>query len=570
MPISVVATGGPTGSWQKVNGKWVAVEPPRKSRADPNNFDELLKFYCGNSKKKKKKKQVNEVLEVVDNSFLKQYHSHDQLVEALDKIATAHPTLARRYSIGRSVEDRELAALHISATGSVTKTRPVLVPMVKYVANIHGDEAVGRELLLGLARYLTEEYYKQDRIKQLLDTTDIHLVPSINPDGYTMETRNNHNDEDLNRNFPSWRDIDKTRLELLEDREKETTGVIRWVLDNPFVLSLSFHDGRVVVNYPWDDSPQAVEGEKALCADDGVFSELSQLYAQKHTYMWTGKCLCHSETFAKGVSNGAEWYVVDNGMQDFNYLFTNCLELTVELSCWKKPPPHMLNIEWENNLESLLVLLESVHSGVKGVVVDQDGEPVNEATVYFGCEKEVKTTCKGEFWKVLLPGKYKIFAFHSNKFASLISQVEEVTVHNGIGGGSLIVNLQMRLYYTQVFNVNTVKVGFRTDDLTYRPEVSGLFPDCAVLQAQPVREACRPMKDNNSRHIVYTIEVAAYPLPLYNFFKERWAEPIVRRPETDFENAKLQRRLKIYATDKWCGRKEDWNVKLAQPERTQA
>ena len=59
-------------------------------------------------------------------------------------------------------------------------------------------------------------------------------------------------------------------------------------------------------------------------------------------------------------------YLVDNGMQDFNYLFSNCLEITVELSCWKKPDEHILNTEWENNLDSLLVLLESACSSVKG------------------------------------------------------------------------------------------------------------------------------------------------------------------------------------------------------------
>ena len=27
------------------------------------------------------------------------------------------------------------------------------------------------------------------------------------------------------------------------------------------------------------------------------------------------KCLCHSDQFSAGISNGAEWYLVDDGMQ---------------------------------------------------------------------------------------------------------------------------------------------------------------------------------------------------------------------------------------------------------------
>ena len=54
------------------------------------------------------------------------------------------------YSLGTSEEGRRLECIHLSS--NVRQERPLLRPQVKFVANIHGDEVVGRELLLALAR----------------------------------------------------------------------------------------------------------------------------------------------------------------------------------------------------------------------------------------------------------------------------------------------------------------------------------------------------------------------------------------------------------------------------------
>ena len=54
---------------------------------------------------------------------------------------------------------------------------------------------VGRELLLYLARALCEQFNSDTSITELLTTTEIHLLPSLNTDGYILKTRNNANDK---------------------------------------------------------------------------------------------------------------------------------------------------------------------------------------------------------------------------------------------------------------------------------------------------------------------------------------------------------------------------------------
>ena len=54
------------------------------------------------------------------------------------------------YKLGHSEEGRELLCMRL--TSGVRTQRSLLRPMVKFVANIHGDEAVGKEMLIGLIR----------------------------------------------------------------------------------------------------------------------------------------------------------------------------------------------------------------------------------------------------------------------------------------------------------------------------------------------------------------------------------------------------------------------------------
>ena len=69
----------------------------------------------------------------------------------LTYLAGEFSEIAELVSIGRSVEGREITGLKISTDVS---RRPELKPQVKFTANIHGNEVVGRELLIALGRLI--------------------------------------------------------------------------------------------------------------------------------------------------------------------------------------------------------------------------------------------------------------------------------------------------------------------------------------------------------------------------------------------------------------------------------
>ena len=189
--------------------------------------------------------------------LLLKYHNYEELKSSLQSLASNHSDLLTLYQLSeKSEEGRSLWAVRISTDDK--DERADLKPMVKYVANMHGNEAVGRELMLLFIDYLVTSYKaKSDpEVTRLVDTTEIHILPSMNPDGFEksiegscqgIKGRTNSNGLDLNRNFPNWDHLNFTKAQLLDKRASETRAVINWILDNPFVLSINFHDGTVVI-----------------------------------------------------------------------------------------------------------------------------------------------------------------------------------------------------------------------------------------------------------------------------------------------------------------------------------
>lgn len=342
------------------------------------------------------------------------HHHFPDMEIFLRRYANEYPSITRLYSVGKSVEQMELYVMEISDNPGIHEAGE---PEFKYIGNMHGNEVVGRELLLNLIEYLCKNYGSDPEVTDLVKKTRIHIMPSMNPDGYEKSRegdrlgtvgRNNSNNYDLNRNFPD------QFVQVTDPPQPETIAVMSWLKNYPFVLSANLHGGSLVVNYPYDDNQQGV-ATYSRSPDDAVFQQIALSYAKENTQMYQGhpcKDMYPEEYFHHGITNGAQWYNVPGGMQDWNYWNTNCFEVTIELGCVKYPKAEELPKYWEQNRRSLLNFIKQVHRGVKGFVLDAtDGRGVLNATISVAnLDHPVSTYKGGDYWRLLTQGTYNITA----------------------------------------------------------------------------------------------------------------------------------------------------------------
>nr|XP_046190060.1 carboxypeptidase M-like isoform X1 [Oncorhynchus gorbuscha] len=315
------------------------------------------------------------------------------------------------HSIGKSVEGRDLWVLIL---GKNPAEHRMGIPEFKYVGNMHGNEVVGRVLLLQLIDHLTRGYLSDPLVTRLLNSTRVHILVSMNPDGFESSSRDcmysqgrfNKNGIDLNRNFPDAFSKKESGM-----TEMEVRAIMDWLKTESFVLSANLHGGAVVASYPYDNSNggSELQSGSSVAPDNDVLIQLAKTYSYTHSQMHKGDHCYDSKDFMEGITNGYYWYPLPGGMQDYNYVWGQCLEITLELSCCKYPPESDLPGLWDANRAALLAYMQQVHLGVKGQVLDAEGNPSQNALVEVEGRQNLcpfRTDRHGEYYRLLLPGNY--------------------------------------------------------------------------------------------------------------------------------------------------------------------
>ncbi|KTG37517.1 hypothetical protein cypCar_00038729, partial [Cyprinus carpio] len=334
-------------SWYASGGICMRVEIMGCPMPDPNNYY----------------RRRNEVTTTDNLDF--RHHSYKEMRQLMKVVNEMCPKITRIYNIGKSYNGQKLYAIEISDN-----------PGEHELGKTHGSELSGWSL----------GRWSQDGL-------DIHHnFPDLNSVLWEAEARrwvprkfHNHHVP-----IPDWYRSTNATVAV------ETRALVSWMEKIPFVLGGNLQGGELVVTFPFDRTRSVTALREATpTADDHVFRWLAFSYASTHRLMTDGnRRVCHTDDFTKedGTINGALWHTAAGSMNDFSYLHTNCFELSMYVGCDKFPHETELPEEWENNRESLLVFMEQVHRGIKGVVRDVQGKGIANAIISVeGINHDIRT-----------------------------------------------------------------------------------------------------------------------------------------------------------------------------------
>jgi murein tripeptide amidase MpaA len=125
-----------------------------------------------------------------------EYHDYEETLLKLHNFSENYPDLVDMFSIGKSVQGRNIWCIRITNEKNIHDKYSCLIS-----GCMHGNEWKGGEVCLYFADFLLINYDTNETVKNILNISEIYLIPLLNPDGREADTRWNANGIDLNRNF---------------------------------------------------------------------------------------------------------------------------------------------------------------------------------------------------------------------------------------------------------------------------------------------------------------------------------------------------------------------------------
>lgn len=352
------------------------------------------------------------------------YFNPQSLAEKVRALAAAFPQLARAEQIGTTLQGRPIMALLISTTPDANDARNLDKASILVDGQHHAREVMTPEVVMDMAEQLLQGYGSNTELTKFLDSWNVWLVPSVNPDGVnivftsdSMWRKNARGDSkpfgvDINRNYAyKWNGCrGSSAYTWAQDyrgtapgSEPETQALMKLAQNIRPAAYLSYHSYSELVLFPYGCS-------NSLTPENGLIEGLAKEMAQR----------LPRDDKNGNYTPGTPWqtiYAADGSSMDYMYATFGALAYTFEINesfqpsyALRDPTVRKHRGAWGHLLGRLdqNLLKVNVVDGQTGLVgaatIDIDAIPHRQG------ESSFVTTQQGRFTKVLAPGHYLVTA----------------------------------------------------------------------------------------------------------------------------------------------------------------
>ncbi len=296
------------------------------------------------------------------------FHSYMELERDLLSLENSFPDLAKVYDIGDSLERRNIYALKISDNVLVDEDEAKTL----FLGCHHAREWISVEVSFLIGKYLLDNYHLDVSIKNLVDRSEIWIVPLVNPDGleysihfyrYWRKNRRDNGDGtygvDLNRNYGYQWGYDNngsspnTGSDVYRGTgsfsEPESAAIRDLFAQHKFMSLISYHSYGQVILYPWGYTFQPTN-------QDALLNELATTMSQRMQTV-------NGRYYRFGRAAGA-LYTTNGDTTDWSFGTHGIPSFTIELSPRSAQLGEFFNAEEDiqpiflENLQAALYLIE--------------------------------------------------------------------------------------------------------------------------------------------------------------------------------------------------------------------
>ncbi|MCP3822202.1 M14 family metallopeptidase [Streptomyces sp. A3M-1-3] len=304
------------------------------------------------------------------------YHNYAEMNAEIDQRIAAYPSIMSKQVIGKSYEGRDIVAIKISDNVATDENEPEVL----FTHQQHAREHLTVEMALYLLREFGEDYATDSRVADAVNSREIWIIPSLNPDGseYDIATgsyrswRKNRQPNagssyvgtDMNRNWDyKWGccggSSGSTSSDTYRGKSPESAPEVKVVAD--FVRSriiggkqqikagIDFHTYSELVLWPYGYT--SADTAPGLTQDDrDAFATVGQKMAASNGYK---------------AEQSSDLYITDGSIDDYLWGAQKIFGYTFEMypksafSGGFYPPDEVIERETSRNRDAVLQLIEN-------------------------------------------------------------------------------------------------------------------------------------------------------------------------------------------------------------------